>query len=52
MTVLVDLVGELLHIRCHLGLQCRGEHLTGTVAHDLVDQRSLEPASSSVDCVF
>ena len=46
-TVLVDLVGELLHIRRHLGLQRRGQHLPRTVTHDLVDQRP-EPGRAAV----
>jgi hypothetical protein len=46
-TVLVDLVGELLHIRRHLGLQRRGQHLGRTVTHDLVDQRP-EPGRAAV----
>ena len=39
-TVLVDLVGELGDVGGDLQLKCRGEHLTGTVAHDVVEQRS------------
>jgi hypothetical protein len=46
-TVLVDLVGELLHIRRNLGLQRRGQHLPRTVTHDLVDQRP-EPGCAAV----
>jgi hypothetical protein len=32
-------VGELLHIGGDLGLQRRGQHLTGTVANNLIKQR-------------
>jgi hypothetical protein len=45
--VVVDLVGELLHIRRHLGLQRRGQHLPRTVTHDLVDQRP-EPGCAAI----
>jgi len=37
--VLVELVGAGLDIGGNLGLQRRREHLTGTVTHDLVEQR-------------
>jgi len=36
---LIDLVGELLHIGGHLGLQRRLKHLAGTVADDLIQQQ-------------
>ena len=39
MPVLVDLVGERLDVGGDLGLQRRREHLPGTVADDLIEQR-------------
>ena len=44
-TVLVDLVGELLDVGGDLGLQRRRQHLPGTVADDLIEQRPDPPAS-------
>ena len=38
-TVLIDLIGELIHIGSDLGLQGCGEHLPGPVAHDLIEDR-------------
>ena len=38
--VVVELIGVLGHIRGDLGLQRRGQHLPGTVADDLVQQRA------------
>ena len=38
-TVLVNLVGERLDVAGDLGLQRRSKHLSGTIAHDLVEQR-------------
>jgi len=38
-TVLVDLVGVCLDVGGDLGLQRRGQHLPGTVAHDFIEQR-------------
>jgi hypothetical protein len=43
--VLIDLVGELFHIRCNLGLQRRGKHLPSTITDDLIEQR---PTRTSV----
>jgi hypothetical protein len=44
-TILVEMIGQLLHIGGDLGLQCGSQHLPGTVADDLVQQR---PTSSGV----
>jgi hypothetical protein len=38
--VLINLIGELLHIGAELGLQRRRQHLPRTVADDLVKQRA------------
>ena len=51
-TVLVDLVGVSVDVGGDLGLQRRGQHLPGTVADDLIEQRpprqpSLPLASSA-----
>lgn len=46
-TVLVDLVGELLHIRRYLGLQRCGRHFPPTVTHDRIEQRP-EPGRAAV----
>ena len=37
--VLIDLIAEPHNINGDLGLKCRGQHLAGTVRHDLVHQR-------------
>jgi hypothetical protein len=37
--VLVELIGELLHVGGDLGLQRRSQHLTGTLADNLIKQR-------------
>ena len=37
--VLIDLVGELFHIRGNLGLQCIGKHLPSTITDHLIEQR-------------
>ena len=37
--VLIELISELGHIRGNLGLQCRGQHLAGAIADNLVQQR-------------
>jgi len=47
--VLVNLIGELLDIGGHLSVQRRRQHLPGTIANDLVEQR-LGPTRRSV-CV-
>lgn len=39
MTVLIELVSELGDIGRDLGLQSSGEHLPGTIADDLIEQR-------------
>jgi len=39
MTVLVELVSMCLDVGGDLGLQRRGQHLPGTVAHDLIEQK-------------
>jgi hypothetical protein len=44
-TVLVALVGELLDISADPGPQCRGQHLPGAVADDLVEQRPMRAPS-------
>jgi len=44
-TVLVAVIGELLNIGGDLSLQCRSQHLPGTVADDLIQQR---PTSTAV----
>jgi hypothetical protein len=35
----VALIGELVDVAIHLGLQRFGQHPPGTLAHDLIDQR-------------
>ncbi|CAM3496404.1 hypothetical protein MYIN104542_30460 [Mycobacterium intermedium] len=47
-SVLVELVSELVDIRGDLGGQRRGQHLPGTIANNLIQQR---PASASVTAV-
>ena len=39
MPVLVELPGVGLDVGGHLGLERRGQHLPGTVADDLIEQR-------------
>jgi len=48
MPLLIELIGELGHVGGDLSLQRGGQHLTGAVADDLVQQRPTSTASAFV----